>query len=96
MKNFLTVGTVAVSVAAWVALILAAVTSWGPDEDLALLIQTIAALGTCYLIVRASSAPVVEVYLAGKRAGRHEVLAEQECGVAQLAERRLSIVGGDR
>src|SRR5690349_4329427 len=65
----------ALTVGAWVALVVAALPMWDMAADVGLLVQTIAALGTCWFIVRTAAAPALEVYLAGKRAGRSEVLA---------------------
>ena len=57
--------------------------------------------GACVLsyawIAQAHNRPVDEVYLAGKEVGRREAMLEQECEkVTRLAERRLSVVPGDR
>ena len=81
---------------AWAVLIWTAIpVGWDLAPEAGLLVQTIACMGAIVLLLHNHAAPVIEVYLAGKRAGRNEVLAEQECGVIQLEERRLSIVNGD-
>jgi len=83
----------ALTAVAWLILIVDALpVEIDPPGDLALLVQTVACMGLFAILFEMFSAPVVEVYLAGKRAGRSEVIAEQECGVVQLAERRLSAV----
>lgn len=63
-----------------------------PDA-LALLVQTVACMGLIVELLAYHSAPMIEVYMAGKQAGRNEMRVEQETGVVHIEERRLSIVG---
>lgn len=67
------------------------------DPDRALFVVAGACVLSYAWIARANARPAHEVYLAGKEVGRREALREQECeNVTRLAERRLSVVPGDR
>lgn len=67
------------------------------DPDRALFVVAGACVLSYAWIARANAQPATEVYLAGKEAGRREALREQECEkVTRIAERRLSVVPGER
>lgn len=95
MKNVLRFALPTVTALCWAVLVWTALPFGGTlDAEADLLVQTVACMGAIVLLLRSHAAPVVEVYMAGKLAGRNEVLAEQQSGVVHLPERRLSVVNG--
>jgi hypothetical protein len=95
MKNVLRFALPTITAICWAVLVWAALPNgWDLTAEAGLLVQTVACMGSVVLLLRSHAAPVVEVYMAGKLAGRNEVLAEQQSGVTHLPERRLSVVNG--
>jgi hypothetical protein len=82
--------------AAWVVTGLDLIPCMGVNLTAAADLYLVAAgcVGSYWLICRANSRPVDEVYEAGKAVGRREVEMELASPrVARLAERRLTVVG---
>ena len=70
---------------------------WELDPDGSLFVVAAACVASYAWIMRAHSRPAVEVYQAGKDAGRREAMLEQGCAeVTRMSERRLTVVSGAR
>lgn len=72
-----------------------ALTPWGENvpAEASMLALAVAVVGSIAAVTKHCSRPVDEVYLAGKDAGRRELLLEQAGErVVRLDERRLTLV----
>lgn len=88
----------ALTVFAWLFAIYT-LTPWGDrvPADASMFTLAVAVVGSISAVTKHCARPMDEIYLAGKDAGRRELLAEQTCPeVVSLRERReLRVVAGD-